>query len=148
MTDYNLMIKQFRELAKDTSDPVSIMANTSALIFYSMSDLNWAGFYVVRGDELLVGPFQGKVACAVIKKGRGVCGTAWEKDELQLVPDVHAFPGHIACDCDSNSEIVVPIHHDGKVCTVLDIDSPVPGRFTEEDATGLSELIRALEEVL
>ncbi len=148
MTDYNLMIKQFRELAKDTSDSVSIMANTSALIFYSMSDLNWAGFYVVRGDELLVGPFQGKVACAVIKKGRGVCGTAWEKDELQLVPDVHAFPGHIACDCDSNSEIVVPIHHDGKVCAVLDIDSPVPGRFTEEDATGLSELVRALEEVL
>jgi GAF domain-containing protein len=148
MTDYNLMIKQFRELAKDTSDPVSIMANTSALIFYSMSDLNWAGFYVVRGDELLVGPFQGKVACAVIKKGRGVCGTAWEKDELQLVPDVHAFPGHIARDCDSNSEIVVPIHHDGKVCAVLDIDSPVPGRFTEEDATGLSELVRALEEVL
>ena len=148
MTDYNLMIKQFRELAKDTSDPVSIMANTSALIFYSMSDLNWAGFYVVRGDELLVGPFQGKVACAVIKKGRGVCGTAWEKNELQLVPDVHAFPGHIACDCDSKSEIVVPIHHDGKVCAVLDIDSPVPGRFTEEDATGLSELVRALEEVL
>ncbi|MBQ6753294.1 MAG: GAF domain-containing protein [Clostridia bacterium] len=148
MTDYNLMIRQFRELAKDTSDPVSIMANTSALIFYSMSDLNWAGFYVVRGDELLVGPFQGKVACAVIKKGRGVCGTAWEKDELQLVPDVHAFPGHIACDCDSNSEIVVPIHHDSKVCAVLDIDSPVPGRFTEEDATGLSELVRALEEVL
>ena len=148
MTDYNLMIKQFRELAKDTSDPVSIMANTSALIFYSMSDLNWAGFYVVRGDELLVGPFQGKVACAVIKKGRGVCGTAWEKNELQLVPDVHAFPGHIACDCDSKSEIVVPIHHDGKVCAVLDIDSPVPGRFTKEDATGLSELVRALEEVL
>ena len=148
MTDYNLMIRQFRELAKDTSDPVSIMANTSALIFYSMSDLNWAGFYVVRGDELLVGPFQGKVACAVIKKGRGVCGTAWEKDELQLVPDVHAFPGHIACDCDSNSEIVVPIHHDSKVCAVLDLDSPVPGRFTEEDATGLSELVRALEEVL
>lgn len=148
MTDYNLMIRQLRELAKDTSDPVSIMANTSALIFYSMSDLNWAGFYVVRGDELLIGPFQGKVACAVIKKGRGVCGTAWEKDELQLVPDVHAFPGHIACDCDSNSEIVVPIHRDGKVCAVLDIDSPVPNRFTEEDAAGLSELVGALEEVL
>lgn len=148
MTDYNLMIRQLRELAKDTSDSVSIMANTSALIFYSMSDLNWAGFYVVRGDELLVGPFQGKVACAVIKKGRGVCGTAWEKDELQLVPDVHAFPGHIACDCDSNSEIVVPIHRDGKVCAVLDIDSPVPNRFTEEDAAGLSELVRVLEEVL
>ena len=148
MTDYKLMVKQAEELTKDTSDLVSILANTSALIFYSMSDVNWAGFYLVRGDELLVGPFQGKVACAVIKKGRGVCGTAWEKDELQLVPDVHAFPGHIACDCDSNSEIVVPIHRDGKVCAVLDIDSPIPNRFTEVDAAGLSELVGALEEVL
>ena len=104
--------------------------------------------YLVKDGALLLGPFQGNVACVVIEKGKGVCGTAWAQDRLQLVPDVHAFPGHIACDSASRSEIVVPLHRGGTVCAVLDIDSPVTGRFTAEDAAGLAALAEAMEEVL
>ncbi|MBQ1516252.1 MAG: GAF domain-containing protein, partial [Lachnospiraceae bacterium] len=111
----------------------------------ALEDINWAGFYLVRGERLVLGPFQGKVACVHIRRGAGVCGTAWERDETQLVPDVHAFPGHIACDSASNSEIVVPIHRDGEVCGVLDIDSPSFGRFSEADREGLEEFVRVLE---
>ena len=100
------------------------MSNISALIFESLADLNWAGFYIVRDGRLVLGPFHGKVACIHIEKGKGVCGTAFEKDEVELVYNVHDFPGHIACDSASNSEIVIPIHKDGKVAAVLDIDSP------------------------
>ncbi len=262
------MIRQAESLAEESPDSVSLMANVSALLFYSMEDVNWAGFYIVkdveatcpaiegsktgnsnaasgqaadtlRGHldvssgqvvdggttnpatedvqsvhpaaasgqvadgqsghpkvasgqvveggsanpapedvqsghpkvasgqasdrqtghsnaangqaadaELILGPFQGKVACVRIAKGRGMCGTAWEKDEVQLVPDVHAFPGHIACDSDSRSEIVVPIHQSGKVSAVLDIDSPIKARFSDLDRSGLSSLIKTLEHVI
>ena len=148
MTDYKLIIKQTEALAEASSDIIPVMANVSALLFHSMEEINWAGFYLVRDDALLLGPFQGKVACVRIAHGRGVCGTAWAQDKAQLVPDVHAFPGHIACDSASRSEIVIPIHCDGEVIAVLDIDSPIPSRFTEDDASGLSELAAAIERII
>ena len=113
-----------------------------------MEDLNWAGFYLMDKGSLLLGPFQGKVACIRIELGKGVCGTAAGNDETQLVKNVHEFAGHIACDSASNSEIVVPIHKDGRVVAVLDIDSPSLSRFTEEDKTGLEGFVKALEEVV
>lgn len=124
------------------------MANASAMLYHAMPDVNWAGFYIVKNGELLLGPFQGKVACVRIQKGRGVCGTAWDTDSTQLVPDVHAFPGHIACDAASRSEIVVPIHQGEEVVAVLDIDSPVPDRFSEEDREGLEAFVVTLEQLL
>lgn len=148
MTDYNLLISSIESLAEVSTDLIPVAANAAALLFHSMEDINWAGFYFVKGGVLLLGPFQGKVACVKIAKGRGVCGTAWEKDETQTVPDVHAFPGHIACDAASRSEIVVPIHRDGEVVAVLDIDSPIPGRFTEEDAAGLERFALSLERII
>lgn len=146
-TDYALSAKQLRALAEEERDPVALCANASALLYEAMADVNWAGFYFVRGDALVLGPFQGKVACVRIAKGKGVCGTAWAEDRPQLVPDVHAFPGHIACDAASASEVVIPLHAAGKVVGVLDIDSPVKGRFTEEDQEGLVLFAQALEEV-
>ena len=148
MTDYKLIKEQMEALAEGEQNYIPVMANASALLFYSMEDLNWAGFYIVREDALILGPFQGKVACVRIEKGKGVCGTAWKEDEVQLVPDVHAFPGHIACDCDSRSEIVIPIHKDGNVAAVLDIDSPSYARFSEEDKTGLEEFAASLERII
>ena len=121
------------------------LANVSALIFTTLEDINWAGFYLLEGDKLVLGPFQGNPACVEIAIGKGVCGTAAAKDAVQLVPDVHLFEGHIACDSTSRSEIVVPLHRDGKVVGVLDIDSPSLSRFTEEDRAGLSELCAMLE---
>ena len=115
-------------------------ANVSALIFTTLEDINWAGFYLLEGDKLVLGPFQGNPACVEIAIGKGVCGTAAAKDAVQLVPDVHLFEGHIACDSASRSEIVVPLHQGGKVIGVLDIDSPSLSRFTEEDSAGLSGL--------
>ncbi|MBR5751809.1 MAG: GAF domain-containing protein [Clostridia bacterium] len=148
MTDYRLITEQMLALAEESDDPIPVMANVSALLYNTMADVNWAGFYLVKGEYLLLGPFQGKPACVKIPKGRGVCGTAWAGDSPQLVPDVHAFPGHIACDGASRSEIVVPIHAGGEVMGVLDIDSPVPARFDEEDARGLAALVKAMERVL
>ena len=148
MTDYPLIIKQMQALAEISADPIPVMANVSSLLYHSMKDVNWAGFYLVRDGSLLLGPFQGKAACVKIEKGKGVCGTAWAEDRLQLVPDVHAFSGHIACDSASRSEIVVPIHRDGEVFAVLDIDSPLPARFTEADAAGLTALAAAMEAIL
>ena len=148
MTDYNLIIKQMESLAEESANHIPVMANVSALLFHAMEDVNWAGFYLVKGGELVLGPFQGKVACVTIAKGRGVCGTAWAEDRVQLVPDVHAFPGHIACDSASRSEIVVPIHIGEEVFAVLDIDSPVPCRFTREDEEGLTALVSAMEQIL
>ena len=148
MTDYPLIIRQMQALAEVSADPIPVMANVSSLLFHAMEDVNWAGFYLVKDGALLLGPFQGKVACVRIEKGKGVCGTAWAEDRLQLVPDVHAFPGHIACDGASKSEIVVPIHRGGAVIAVLDIDSPLPARFTAEDAAGLTSLAKALEAIL
>lgn len=148
MSSYNIMIRQMEGLIESSRNYIPVLSNLSALIYESMENLNWAGFYLVKDDALLLGPFQGKVACVNIAKGKGVCGTAFEKDETQLVKDVHQFPGHIACDSASNSEIVVPIHNKGKVVAVLDIDSPLLNRFDEDDQKGLEELVRRLEELI
>ena len=148
MTDYELIIKQMEALAEESADPIPVMANVSALLFHSMADVNWAGFYIVQDGTLVLGPFQGNVACVRIEKGRGVCGTAWAEDSVQLVPDIHAFSGHIACDSASRSEIVVPIHRDGAVFGVLDIDSPKLARFSEEDKTGLTNLVVTMEKII
>ena len=147
MTDYKLLCEQLRSLAEDEHHYMPVLANASALIYEELEELNWAGFYLMNKGSLLLGPFQGKTACIRIALGKGVCGTAAQKDETQLVSDVHSFPGHIACDSASNSEIVVPIHADGKVIGVLDIDSPSLGRFSEDDKTGLEAFVKVLEEV-
>ena len=143
--NYELLTAQLRSFAEADSWYVPLMANAAALLFDALADVNWAGFYLLRGERLVLGPFQGKTACIHIPLGKGVCGTAAQRDETQLVPDVHAFPGHIACDSASNSEIVVPIHRDGVVVGVLDIDSPVPNRFSQADRDGLEALVKALE---
>ncbi|MBR3273485.1 MAG: GAF domain-containing protein [Clostridia bacterium] len=144
--DYELLCTQLASLAGEDGWYVPLMANAAALLYDALEDVNWAGFYLMRNGRLVLGPFQGKVACIHIPVGKGVCGTAAQSDETQLVADVHAFPGHIACDSASNAEIVVPIHKGGRVVAVLDIDSPVAGRFTEADRTGLEGFVRALEE--
>ena len=136
---------QAREIIREEPWYVSALSNISALIMQCMPDLNWAGFYLMRDGRLSVGPFQGKPACIHIPVGKGVCGTAAEKDETIIVPDVHAFPGHIACDSASRSEIVVPIHAGGKVIGVLDLDSPLEARFGEEDRAELEALVREIE---
>ena len=146
--DYRLLVKQTEALLEQEPYYVAALSNLSALLMDSMEDLNWAGFYLMRGGRLVVGPFQGKPACVHIETGRGVCGTGVERDETILVPDVHRFPGHIACDAASRSEIVIPVHRDGAVAGVLDIDSPRPGRFSEEDRAGLEEVVRRIEEGL
>jgi GAF domain-containing protein len=142
--DRDLMIAQAAALFAGERDPIANAANLSALIFGAFADLNWAGFYFVRGDELVLGPFQGKPACVRIARGAGVCGTAWVRGETIVVPDVHAFPGHIACDSASNAEIVVPLlAADGTVIGVLDLDSPRPDRFDDADRATLEELARS-----
>jgi GAF domain-containing protein len=148
MTDYKLLAAQIRSLAEDEPNYIPVMSNASALLYENMEDLNWAGFYIMNKGSLMLGPFQGKVACIRIELGKGVCGTAAQSNETQLVKDVHQFPGHIACDSASNSEIVVPIHSDGKVVAVLDIDSPSLGRFDENDKEGLEQFVKALEETV
>lgn len=125
-------------------DGIANMANAAALLWDYLSDLNWAGFYRRIGDELVLGPFQGKAACIRIPLGKGVCGTAAATGDVQCVPDVHAFPGHIACDAASASELVVPILRDGRVIAVLDLDSPLPGRFDGEDVAGCQALAHML----
>ena len=148
MTDYNLLAEQIKSLAEDEPNYIPVLSNASALIYDAMDDLNWAGFYLMNKGSLLLGPFQGKVACIRIALGKGVCGTAAGNDETLVVPNVHEFPGHIACDCASNSEIVVPIHKDGKVVGVLDIDSPKLDRFSQEDKLGLEQFVKVLENVI
>jgi GAF domain-containing protein len=148
MTDYKMLAAQIKSLAEDEPNFIPVMSNASALLYENMEDLNWAGFYLMNKGSLMLGPFQGKVACIRIEVGKGVCGTAVAEDKTQLVKDVHQFPGHIACDSASNSEIVVPIHKDGKVVAVLDIDSPSLSRFDEEDREGLEAFVRTLEEVM
>ena len=148
MTNYDQLILQLSALTEGVPHEVANLANASALLWQELSDINWAGFYKMEGGILVLGPFQGKPACIEIPVGRGVCGTAVAQDKTQLVYDVHQFPGHIACDCASNSEIVVPIHVRGEIWGVLDIDSPTVGRFTEEDRTGLERFAKVLERVL
>ena len=148
MTDYKMLAAQIKSLAEDEPNYIPVMSNASALLYENMEDLNWAGFYIMNKGSLMLGPFQGKVACIRIELGKGVCGTAAQSDETQLVKDVHQFPGHIACDSASNSEIVVPIHFEGKVVAVLDIDSPSLGRFDEADKEGLEQFVKALEETV
>lgn len=126
------------------ADIVANMANVAALIWQFVPHLNWAGFYRMVGGELVLGPFQGKAACIRIPLGKGVCGTCAASGQTQLVPDVHAFPGHIACDAASRSELVVPIIRDGAVIAVIDLDSPEPGRFDAEDAAGLEALAKIM----
>lgn len=147
-TDYQELKKQLRALTEGVPYEVANLANTSALLWQAMEDINWVGFYKMIDGALVLGPFQGKPACIQIPLGRGVCGTAAAQDMVQLVEDVHRFPGHIACDCASNSEIVLPIHVGGRVWGVLDIDSPVYSRFTQEDQAGLLEIVGILEQIL
>ena len=151
---YSELIEQARTLLAGERDRTANAANLAALVFHSLPDLNWAGFYFLRGDELVLGPFQGKPACVRIAVGRGVCGTSARDRRTIVVPDVHAFPGHIACDSASNSEIVVPIlglgpglrrndtlHRDDTLVGVLDLDSPLKNRFDAHDARGLEALV-------
>jgi len=138
---------QLRGLAEGEPSWLPVLANASALLMDGLEDLNWAGFYLDDGRGLVLGPFQGKLACVRIALGRGVCGTAAQADEAQLVEDVHAFPGHIACDAASRSELVVPIHREGRVVGVLDMDSPSLARFGATDLAGACAFVAALEEV-
>ena len=148
VTDYRLMGKQLLSLSEGVDWDITILSNAAALLWDTLEDINWAGFYLAHGGRLELGPFQGKPACTLIDFGKGVCGTAVAEDRTQLVPDVHAFSGHIACDSASNSEIVVPIHVGGSLYGVLDIDSPLLGRFTEEDRAGLEAFVHTLETIL
>ena len=141
-TDYRLLQSQLTALTADESDALANASNFIALVFNALDDVNWVGIYVLRGDELVLGPFQGKPACVRIPIGSGVCGTAAATLETQLVADVHAFPGHIVCDADSRSEVVVPLLVDGELIGVLDIDSPSLERFNTADQVGLEALCR------
>ena len=145
--DYPLLCGQIRSLAEISGDPVAVLANASALLYEALEEVNWAGFYLMDRGSLLLGPFQGKAACVRIPLGKGVCGTAVREDRSLRVPDVHAFPGHIACDGASNSELVIPIRQAGKTVGVLDLDSPELDRFSEEDRLGLESFVRVLEKV-
>jgi len=138
---YRELAQQLEALLTGESDMIANAANTSALMFQMMPDLNWAGFYRFDGTELVLGPFQGKVACVRIPFGRGVCGTTAVKRETVVVADVHAFPGHIACDAASNSEIVLPVIQNGELIGVFDIDSPETNRFSDADRIGLEKLV-------
>jgi len=146
MTDYELLNQQLEVMVEGIPHTIANLANASALLYDTLENLNWAGFYLMEQGELVLGPFQGKVACVEIAVGKGVCGTAVAQNETQLVSDVHQFPGHIACDCASNSEIVIPIRKNGMVIGVLDIDSPLFARFSEADRNGLEHFVHILEE--
>ena len=148
MTDYEALIAQAEALISGVPHRIANLANVSALIFDTLEDLNWAGFYLLEGETLVLGPFQGKPACIEIPVARGVCGAAVRGNRSQLVPDVHAFSGHIACDSASRSELVVPLRKNGAVFGVLDLDSPSPARFTEADREGMERLARVLEQNL
>ena len=149
MTDaYKTLCEELRALTDGVPHRIANLANASALLFARLEDLNWAGFYFLEDGRLVLGPFQGKPACIEIPVGRGVCGTAVAEDRTQLVPDVHLFPGHIACDSASNSELVVPLRVHGQTVGVLDLDSPWPGRFTGEDRDGLETFAELVGQML
>jgi len=141
---YDLLASQLAGLMEGERDPIPNLANMSALIFQALKEINWAGFYLMKDGMLVLGPFQGNPACIRIPVGRGVCGAAAKTLKTQLVPDVHLFPGHIACDAQSQSEIVIPMLKEGKLIGVLDIDSPLKNRFDQEDQQGLEKLSQML----
>ena len=145
---YDDLVSAAKALVADEPDAIANMANISALIWQYVPDLNWAGFYRVMDGELVLGPFQGKTACIRIAMDKGVCGAAASSGETQRVADVHSFPGHIACDADSRSELVVPVLNNGKVIAVLDLDSPNPNRFSADDQVGMEKLIEAISSAL
>jgi len=146
--DYKMLCKLLDGLTRDVPHPIANLANASALLWQELPDLNWAGFYLLEDKTLILGPFQGKPACIAIPVGKGVCGTAVAEKRTLVVADVHQFPGHIACDCASNSEIVVPICKNGEVIGVLDIDSPLFDRFSDGDKAGLEDFVKVLEKAL
>ena len=144
---YNLVNLQLKGLIDQVPHKIANLANASALLGQALKDINWVGFYLLEDNQLILGPFQGRPACIEIPVGNGVCGTAVLNDEVMLVKNVHEFPGHIACDSASTSEIVLPIHANGKIVGVLDIDSPLLARFDEDDKNGLSEFVKILEQI-
>jgi len=146
--NYEVLSQQLAALTEDVPYETANLANASALLWQTLPRINWAGFYKMTGGKLVLGPFQGKPACIEIPVGKGVCGTAVAEECTQLVPDVHAFPGHIACDGASNSEIVIPIRVRGEIWGVLDIDSPLKGRFTGADQAGLERFVEVLQNIL
>ena len=145
---YSHLQSQLRSLLEGERDFIANAANFSSLLYHSLPDLNWAGFYLLKDGELVLGPFQGQPACVRIEIGKGVCGTAAEQRQTIIVDNVHDFPGHIACDSASNSEIVIPVIQDGELFGVLDLDSPSPARFDDEDAKGLNELVKVFMDSL
>ena len=146
--DYELLVRQLESLTGSVPYAITNLSNAAALLWENLPDINWAGFYKMEDGQLILYPFQGKTACTRIRVGRGVCGTAVAEDKTQLVPDVHEFPGHIACDSASNSEIVIPVHVRGEIWGVLDIDSPYLNHFTEDDKAGLERFVAILEKIL
>lgn len=147
-TNYNLLGKQLASLIEDETNLIAILSNTSALLNDNLDQINWLGFYLIENNELILGPFQGHPACVHISIGKGVCGTAVANNQTQLVDDVNAFPGHIACDANSKSEIVVPIHVNNEIIGVLDIDAPITQRFSKDDQQGLEDIVSILEHQL
>ncbi|MCI2843756.1 L-methionine (R)-S-oxide reductase [Staphylococcus hominis] len=147
-TNYNLLGKQLASLIEDETNLIAILSNTSALLNDNLDQINWVGFYLIENNELILGPFQGHPACVHISIGKGVCGTAVANNQTQLVDDVNTFPGHIACDANSKSEIVVPIHVDNEIIGVLDIDAPITQRFSKGDQQRLEEIVSILEHQL
>lgn len=147
-TNYELLNNQLKAITDNVPHLIANLANASALLYQTLPDINWAGFYILNDDILILGPFQGKPACIEIPVGKGVCGTAVETDTVQCVKNVHEFPGHIACDSQSNSEIVIPLHKDNKIWGVLDIDSPILSRFSEEDIAGLNLFVSTIEQFI
>ena len=142
------LTEQLKSLTCNVPYSLANMANAVALLYNSLENINWAGLYLIEGDKLVLGPFQGKPACTVIPIGKGVCGTAVLQNKIQLVPDVHAFPGHIVCDSASKSEIVIPLRKNGEIIGVLDIDSPILNRFTQNDQQFLEQFCSVLETVI
>lgn len=148
LKQYETLSKQIDALLEGETDLIANLSNASALLNQFLDNINWVGFYLMKEDELVLGPFQGLPACVRIAVGRGVCGTAVSEQKTMLVDDVHAFPGHIACDAASNSEIVIPLFKDDKVIGVLDIDSPIKARFTLEDQQGLELFVQTLQKFI
>ncbi|OHO70421.1 Free methionine-(R)-sulfoxide reductase [Staphylococcus sp. HMSC036D05] len=147
-TNYSMVTKQLSSLIEEETNLIAILSNTSALLNDALDQVNWVGFYLIEGNELILGPFQGHPACVHIAIGKGVCGTAVSENTTQRVSDVHQFPGHIACDANSQSEIVVPVRINNEVIGVLDIDAPIKDRFSQEDQDGLEQIVHILEKQL